>query len=350
MFQKMLGKSTLSISQLGLGTMTFGSQVDEKASHRILDLALGSGINFVDTAEMYSIPVDPKTQGRSERIVGNWLQGIDRSRVVVATKVVGPGEFLSHIRGGKSRLNYTNIKEAVCASLARLQTEYIDLYQIHWPERPATSMRIANTDLKPLNQLVSIDETTEALMRVADEGLIRDFGISNETAWGTMRYMRAFETGRAPRIASIQNRYNLLDRTAERSIAEVCHNEDVSFLAYGVLGSGVLADQNSSHENAIKKRLERWPEYWPEYTDHKVQRIAMQYRRVANEFGLDASEMAITWAMNRSFVTSVILGVSSVPQLESALRSNEISISDELDRRLDSIHSDMPDPILYAGS
>ena len=343
MFEKRkLGRTGLDVTSICLGTMTFGQQNTEADGHAQLDLAIGSGINFIDTAEMYSIPPKAETQGTTERIIGTWLKARKgRERIVVASKVSGRSSSAWLRPGGKgARLDESNIRYAVEGSLTRLQTDYIDLYQIHWPDRVVSLFGAAGNvfrDLPRPDDSVPIADTLGALGRLVDEGKIRHVGLSNETPWGTMRFLAESDAGRGPRIASIQNSYNLVNRTYELGLAEIGLREDVGLLAYSPLGQGYLTGKyrNGARPAGARTTLfERGQRYEKPGTAEAID----AYHGLAAEFGLDPAQMALAFVTSRKFVCSNIIGATTIAQLETALGSAAVTISPELEDRIDAIH------------
>lgn len=343
MFEKRkLGRTGLDVTSICLGTMTWGQQNTEAEGHAQLDLAIGRGINFIDTAEMYSIPPKAETQGSTERIIGTWLKARGgRERIVLATKVAGRSSNDWLRPGGKpARLDKANIRYAVEASLQRLQTDYIDLYQLHWPDRVVSLFGAGGNvfrDLPKTDDSIPIAETLGALGRLVEEGKIRHVGLSNETPWGTMRFLHAAETGHGPRVASIQNSYNLLNRNYELGLAEIGLREDVGLLAYSPLGQGYLTGkyQGGARPPGARTTLfNRGTRYEKPGVDVAID----AYLKLARDFGLDPTQMALAFVTSRRFVTSNIVGATSLEQLETVLGSIDVAITPELEDRIDAIH------------
>ena len=343
MFEKRkLGRTGLDVTSICLGTMTWGQQNTEAEGHAQLDLAIGRGINFIDTAEMYSIPPKAETQGSTERIIGTWLKSRGgRERIVIASKVSGRSSNDWLRPGGKpARLDEANIRYAVEGSLKRLQTDYIDLYQLHWPDRVVSLFGSGGNvfrDLPRPDDSVPIADTLGALGRLVEEGKIRHVGLSNETAWGTMRFLAESDAGRGPRVASIQNSYNLVNRNYELGLAEIGMREDVGLLAYSPLGQGYLTGkyQNGARPAGARTTLFNRGQ---RYEKPGVAEAIDAYLKLAAEFGLDATQMALAFVTSRKFVCSNIIGATTLPQLETVLGSAEVSISPELEDRIDAIH------------
>jgi len=340
-----LGRTGMRVSAICLGTMNMGEQNTENEGHEQLDYALDQGVNFIDTAELYAIPPKPETQGRSEEIVGSWLASRrNRDKVILASKVTGRSRRIDWIRrGGRlPDLSPEKIFEAVDDSLRRLRTDYIDLYQTHWPDR---QMRLfSRQDYEHLGgDSVPIDESLSALGELVNAGKVRAVGISNETPWGTMRYLCASEARGLPRIASIQNAYNLLNRTFEIGLSEIAIREDVGLLAYSPLAQGYLTGkyQNGAlpagSRKALWNRLQR-------YETPRADPAIRAYLNLAREFGLDPAQMAVQFVTTRPFVTSNLIGATSMEQLRTDLGSVEVRWTDELERAVNDIHLDNPNP------
>ncbi len=335
-----LGRSGIQVSALCLGTMTFGEQNTETEGHRQLDYALDRGINFIDTAELYPVPPRAETQGATETIIGNWLKRRgNRDRVIVATKVVGPGrDWLGHFRGGGNRLDRANIEAAVEGSLRRLQTDYIDYYQLHWPDRRTNCFGQLGYDWpEPEPEEVPLEETLEVLADLVRAGKVREVGVSNETPWGVMRLLCLAEGCGLPRIQAIQNPYSLLNRSFEVGLAEISHREEVGLLAYSPLGFGVLSGKYLEGRRPPGARLTRFPDY-TRYSNPRAEAATRAYVELAREAGLDPAQMALAWVTRRPFTTSTIIGATTMEQLRSNLASPEITLSPDLLQAIEEIH------------
>ncbi|RYZ61866.1 MAG: NADP(H)-dependent aldo-keto reductase, partial [Proteobacteria bacterium] len=298
-----LGRTGLKVSVIGLGTMTFGEQNSETDGHAQLDYALDHGINLVDTAEMYSVPPRPETYGATERIIGTWLNRTGkRNQVVLATKVAGPGAALGvkHVRGGDNRLDRANIFAAVDASLQRLQTDFIDLYQLHWPSRSTNFFGRLGYQHSDGDQPVAIEETLDALGELVRSGKVRHIGLSNETPWGVHRYVQLAETAGRERVASIQNPYNLLNRTFEVGLAEMAIREEVGLLAYSPLAFGVLSGKFLNGARPPESRIARWSRF-ARYTNEQADKATAAYAEVALKHGLDMAKMALAFVRQQRF-------------------------------------------------
>ena len=344
MHQRRLGQTDLKVSALCLGTMTFGQQNTEREAHAQLDRAQAAGINFIDTAEMYPVPPLAETQGRTEQYIGSWLAARGyRNRVVLATKVTGPGEWLPYLRGGKARLDRFNIEAAVETSLKRLRTDYIDLYQLHWPDRETNYFGQLAYAHPAEDRSVPLLETLQVLGDLVASGKIRHIGISNETPWGTMRLLQLAELHGLPRPVSIQNPYNLLNRTFEIGLAEIAIREQCGLLAYSPMAFGVLSGKYLDGARPANARLTLF-ERFVRYSNPQANRAAAEYVALARRYGLDPAQMALAWVTNRPFVTSNIIGATNMEQLETNLCSANLKLSDELIEAIEAIHTRQPNP------
>ncbi|TBW39972.1 NADP(H)-dependent aldo-keto reductase [Siculibacillus lacustris] len=343
-----LGTTDLTVSALCLGTMTFGEQNSEADGHAQLDYALDHGIDFVDTAEMYPIPPRPETQGRTEEIIGSWFAARgNRSRVVLATKVNGRSAS-TWLRDDRSptRLIRAQVDEAVAKSLKRLRTDWIDLYQVHWPERAVShfgSNPVIWSNPTPDPDEVPIEETLDALAAHVKAGRIRHIGLSNETSWGTMRWLRAAEIAEAPRVVSIQNAYSLINRTFEINLAELSSRESVGLLAYSPLAQGTLTGKyrgGARPPGSRKALFDRLQRYEKVNTAEAVE----AYVALAAELGIDPATLAIAFVASRPFVTATILGATTLDQLKVDVAAIDFTITPEIAARLDAIHLRYPNP------
>ena len=342
-----LGRTDLRVSAAALGVMTFGAKTSRTDAFRQLDLAFAAGINLFDTAENYPAPVSAETQGRSEEILGDWVaeRGI-RSRVVIATKVAGPGNAageMAHIRGADRHLDRANVRAAVDGSLRRLRTDYIDLYQVHWPERPITTLgRSRFSHIPDAPNLVPIDETLAALGESVDAGKVRHIGIANETPWGVMSYIHAAHERGLPRVVSIQNGYSLLDRQFEIGLAEIAIREHVGLLAYSPLARGLLSGKYLDHAPNTSARAPNTSGRG-RFSDKRLE-VTAAYANLAKLHGMDLTTMALAFVRQKPFTTSVLMAASNVAQLESNLESLDVTLPKELMKEIDSIHEGAPNP------
>lgn len=339
-----LGQTGLQVSALCLGTMTFGEQNSEAEAHAQLDQALEAGINFIDTAEMYPVPPGAETQGRTEKYIGTWLaKSGQRDNLVIATKVAGPADWLNYLRGGQNRLDRKHILTAVEDSLCRLQTDVIDLYQVHWPERKTNYFGKLGYRHPQLDESIPIEETLRALEALVRSGKVRHIGISNETPWGLMQYLRLAEQAGLPRVASIQNPYNLLNRSFEIGLAEMAHREAVGLLAYSPLGFGVLSGKylNGAWPTGARLTLH---ERFSRYSGPEGISATQAYVALAREHGLDPAQMALAFVTSQPFVTSNIIGATTLKQLRQNLNSIELELPAEVLEGIEAIHQHQPNP------
>ncbi|MDR5907668.1 NADP(H)-dependent aldo-keto reductase [Franzmannia qiaohouensis] len=336
-----LGDTGIDVSRLCLGTMTFGEQNSEAEAHEQLDRAVAFGINFIDTAEMYPVPPKADTQGRTEAYIGSWLKRRSaRDDVIIATKAAGPG--LEHIRGGP-RMSRSHIHKAIDASLSRLQTDYIDLYQLHWPDRSTNYFGRLGYEHDEDEDAIPLEETLAALKELVDAGKVRAIGLSNETPWGVMRCLRLAETLGVPRVASVQNPYNLLNRSFEVGLAEIAHREGVGLLAYSPLGFGVLSGKYLDGARPPKARLTLY-ERFKRYTSEVAEEATRAYVQIARDSGLDPAQMALAYVNSRPFLTSNIIGATSMEQLESNLASESLRLDQEVIEAIEAVHRRLPNP------
>ncbi|MGR5284595.1 NADP(H)-dependent aldo-keto reductase [Vibrio maritimus] len=323
-----LPHSSLEVSKICLGTMTFGEQNTKQEAFEQLDYAVERGINFIDTAEMYPVPPKQNTQGLTESYIGDWLSHSDkRQKVVLATKVAGPRN-VPYIRENMS-LDRRNIHQALDDSLARLKTDYIDLYQLHWPQRKTNCFGQLNYPYPDDNEEVTLIETLEALNELIKVGKIRYIGVSNETPWGVMTLLKLAEKHDLPRIVSIQNPYNLLNRSFEVGLSEISHHEGVELLAYSPLAFGCLSGKyldGQKPEGARCSLFERFVRY---FTPQGIE-ATQAYVDLAHKHGLDPSQMALAFVNQRPFVASNIIGATNLDQLKSNIDSIDVTLSDEL--------------------
>lgn len=336
-----LGRTGIDVSRICLGTMTYGEQNTEAEAHAQLDRAIAMGVNFIDVAEMYPVPPNEATQGLTESYVGSWLQRRGcRHDVVLATKVTGPG--LNHLRGG-SRLNRQQVLEAADASLKRLGTDYIDLYQLHWPERNTNFFGKLGYVAGDDGDAVPMLETLSALRELVDAGKVRAIGLSNDTPWGVMHALELAERLGLPRVASIQNPYNLLNRTFEIGLAEIAHREDVGLLAYSPLGFGVLSGKYLNGARPSGARLTLYQRF-QRYTSAQADAATRDYVALANQHGLDPAQMALAFVNSRHFLTSNIIGATRMDQLDKNLASDALVLDDDILEAIEKIHQALPNP------
>jgi len=350
MEKKNLGNSGIEVSCLGLGTMTFGEQNTEKEAFAQMDCALSVGVNFFDTAEMYPVPPRNETFTRTEQIVGKWIKLRKcRNDIILGTKVVGPTSdsraMSGYIRDGVNLLSRKNIKEALEGSLIRLGTETIDLYQIHWPNRNVNifGKRGYIAPKRKETENAGIEETLETLDNLRSSGKIRAYGVSNETPWGVMRYLNLSQSKGWGRIVSIQNPYNLLNRTFESGLAEIMFQESLGLLAYSPLAFGMLTGKYLNGLKPARARLTLFSRF-KRYQTKNAEKATREYVRIANEHSIDPAQMALAYVRTRPFLASVLLGATSIKQLETNLASIELNLSEEVLEGIEDIHSRFPNP------
>ena len=336
-----LGRTDLKVSAICLGSMTWGEQNTEAEGHAQLDYALDRGVNFIDTAEIYSIPPRPETQGSTERIIGSWIASRrNRDKVVIATKVAGRGD-MNWLRadGASTKLDAKNIACAVEGSLRRLQTDYIDLYQLHWPDRSLPLFGAGGTVYRRPSRRdeTPIEETLAALDALVRAGKVRHVGLSNETCWGVARFLRAAEFGHGPRIVSIQNAYHFLNRTFEIGLAEFAERDQVGLLAYSPLAQGYLTGKYQRGARPPGARTTLFGR-GQRYEKPGVEAAIDAYLALAREAGVDPAQLALAFVTSRPFVTSNIIGATTMAQLKTDLDSCELVITPEIERRIDEIH------------
>ena len=342
---KPLGRTDLLVTELCLGTMTWGSQNTEAEGHAQIDMALEAGLNFMDTAEIYAVPRSPETSGRTEEIIGNWFRKTGkREQWILASKVAGgPVDFIRN----NSRTTGKTLREAFEASLRRLQTDRIDLYQIHWAGRGSYnfdgSWHYAPHQQDTVDALANIEDMLETLGALVKEGKLRHVGVSNETTWGIAQWLRIAEEKGLPRLVSVQNEYNLLRRHFDLDLAELSHHENVGLLAYSPLAGGLITGKYFDGQMPKGSRGDYQKGFW-RLNEHS-EAAGKQYLALAARHGLDVAQMAIAFAMTRPFMTSVIIGATSTAQLANAIGARDLTLSPDLLAEIDAIHRRYPRPI-----
>jgi len=341
---KKLGRTNIDVSAICLGTMTWGEQNTETEAHNQLDFALDKGLNFIDTAEMYPVPPKEETAGRTEEYIGNWLTARNcRDKVILATKIVGRSDS-TYFRGGEiSRLHSRHIKAAVDGSLKRLKTDYIDLYQLHWPDRTTNCFgRLGYTHPED-EESIDLLETLHALDEMVKSGKIRHIGLSNESAWGVMHFQHLSEMHDLPRIQSVQNPYSLLNRSYEVGLAEVSIREDCGLLAYSPLAMGMLSGKYMDGKLPEGARLSIFTRF-QRYTNEAAHGMTAKYVELARANGLDPAQMALAYINSRPFVTSNIIGATNLDQLAVNIDSINVTLSDDILSAIEDIHKLHPYP------
>ncbi len=337
MKHRRLGKSAIYVSDICMGTMTFGSQTDEAESHKILDMSVDAGINFFDTAEMYPVPPKPEYAGRTEDILGRWMQGKDRDSLIIASKVAGPshGWFKAAKRAGMTALDRHNIVKALDESLKRLQTDYIDLYQVHWPDHG-----------------VAYDETMEVLDEQIRKGKIRAIGCSNETSWGLMKSLEASERLGVARYCTIQNNFSMNNRRFEDELAQVSKKEGVSLIPYSPLAGGMLSGK---YNDGARPKGARFSEYLSlggrqvamaaRFVNERTEESTKRFMKIADDAGIAPVTLAVAWSKQHEFVASTIVGASNSDQLADIFAASEMTLSDDVMKAIDAVTKDILYPM-----
>lgn len=339
-----LGRTDLRVSSICLGSMTWGNQNTEAEGHEQMDYALDQGVNFIDTAEMYAVPATEVTYGATETIIGTWLAARkNRDKVILATKVAGPAERLYYVRGGKNRLDKKNIEAAIDTSLKRLQTDYVDLYQLHWPNRSTNFFSSLGYEHKEDQDYIDPAETLDALEGIVKAGKVRQIGVSNETAWGVMRYMHLAEANGKPRMVSIQNPYSLLNRSFEVGLAECAIRDQCGLLAYAPIAAGFLTGKYLGGARPPGSRMDVFKQP-SRYDVPNGEKAIERYVGIAKKHGLDPAQMSIAFVTSRPFTTSAIIGATSMEQLTNAIGAANLTLSQEVLDELEEVHNDISNP------
>ena len=338
-----LGRTGLDVSAICLGSMTWGNQNSEADAHEQMDYALDRGVNFIDTAEMYAVPVSAEHYGKTEEYIGTWLAARkNRDKVILATKVSGPSNR-PFVRDGNSRLDAKNINAAVDTSLKRLQTDYVDLYQLHWPDRNANFFGRLGFVHQSDEDMIPPEETLEALDGLVKSGKVRHVGLSNETPWGVMTFLKLAEARGLPRMASIQNPYSLLNRTFEIGLAEPAIREDCGLLAYAPQAAGFLSGKYLGGAVPEGSRMAVFNQS-SRYDTPRGHAATAAYVKIAGEHGLDPCQMAIAFILSRPFTTAAIIGATTMPQLRNAIGSMELTLPPTVLDEIEAVHAENPNP------
>ncbi|OSY87127.1 aldo/keto reductase [Tenacibaculum holothuriorum] len=339
-----LPNTDIKVSKICLGTMTWGRQNTQEDAFEQMDYALEKGVNFWDTAELYSVPATPETYGATEKIIGNWFKKTGkREEVVLASKIAGGGDYTAHIRSGK--FGRKNISEAIEGSLKRLQTDYIDLYQLHWPDRGVNCFGVRDypykTSTKEAENHLEILETLNDFIK---QGKIKHVGLSNETPWGTMKYLQTAEQHNLPRMATIQNSYSLIHRGYEVGMSEVSMRENIGLLAYSPLAQGVLSGKYLNGGQPEGARGTLFPRFIARYMTEGSQKAVAEYLKIAEKHGLTLAQLSLAYINQLPFVTSNIIGATKMSQLKENIDSINIELSDEVLSEIEAVHKAMPNP------
>lgn len=324
--------------------MTWGEQNTEQEAHEQLDYALEAGVNFIDTAEMYPVPPKAETYSLTEQYIGNWLTKTgNRDKIVLATKVAGRGDWIDYMRDGNICFDRKNIESAINDSLRRLQTDVVDLYQLHWPDRKTNFFGRLGFEYDSEDNPVPVEETLSVLNDIIKTGKVRHFGLSNETPWGAMTFARLADEKGWPRPVSIQNPYSLLNRTFEIGLSEIAHHEDMGLLAYSPLGFGVLSGKYLDGARPEGARLTLFTRF-DRYNSANAGRATQAYVDIARKNGLDPAQMALAYVNSRSFLTSNIIGATTMAQLKDNIASSDLKLTDEVLEEIEAVHKDIPNP------
>jgi len=338
-----LPHTNIKVSKICLGTMTWGNQNTQDEGFAQMDMALDKGVNFFDVAELYPVPATAETYADTERIIGNWFTKTgNRDKVVLATKIAGPGDYTAHIR--TTGFSKESLNEAVDNSLKRLQTDYIDLYQLHWPERQTNTFGVRDYTHNPNDGWEdNFNEILHNLDEIIKSGKIRQVGLSNEKAWGTMRYLEESKQHNLPRMITIQNAYSLLCRPFEGDLAEVAHRENIGLLAYSPMAFGVLSGKYIKGTAADNARLKLFPRF-ARYSSDQATEAAKRYLKIAEDHGMTLAQMSLAFVNERPFLTSNIIGATNLAQLAENIDSINTSLSKEVMDAINAVHAEIPNP------
>jgi aryl-alcohol dehydrogenase-like predicted oxidoreductase len=344
---KPLANTGILVPEICLGTMTFGEQNTQTEAFQQLEYALDQGLFFWDTAEMYPVPPKPETQGATETILGNWIaERGNRDQLFIASKIAGPSQGGSHIRDGQTRFTSTEISSAIDGSLKRLQSDYIDLYQLHWPQRPTNffgKLGYGNEEAQNNKEVTALEETLTALSNEIRKGRIRYIGLSNETPWGTMKFLHLAEKLGLEKFVSVQNPYNLLNRTYEIGMSEIAHYENVGLLAYSPLAFGYLTGKFRNGARPADARVTLFSRF-SRYSNPESEWATEQYAQLAERHGLSLTQLSLAFIKQQFFVTSTIIGATSLDQLKENIQAFEIDLSAEVLQGIEVIHRQQPNP------
>jgi aryl-alcohol dehydrogenase-like predicted oxidoreductase len=336
-----ISNTNTKVSKICLGSMTWGNQNTEAEAHKQIDYALDQGVNFIDTAELYPVPATAEMSGRTSEIIGAWLKKTGRrEEIVIASKIAGSGDYTAHIR--TTGFSPSAIKEAIDLELQRLQTDYIDLYQLHWPERDTNRFGVRNFKLDT-QWKDNFNEILHSLDTEIKAGRIKNIGISNENAWGTMRYIEESKYHNLPRIKTIQNAYSLLTRTFETDLAEVALRENVGLLAYSPMAFGVLSGKYLTGKAEENARLKLFPRF-ARYSSKKAAEATKRYLKIAEDNNMTLAQMSLAFVNQQPFVTSTIIGATKLEQLKENIDSINIVLTDDILEQINAVHQEIPNP------
>ena len=341
---KRLGNTNLNVSLICLGTMTWGEQNSEQEGYEQMDYAFEKGINFFDTAELYAIPPKEKTYGKTEEIIGNWFaKRKNRKKIILASKIAGPG--LSWIRGGGSQYSEKSIESALNDSLKRLKTDYIDLYQLHWPERNTNYFGDLDYEHKENERSWnSFESILKVLKKFIEQGKIRYIGLSNETPWGFSKFLQIAKEQKLPKIVSVQNPYNLINRTYEIGMSEISMREGAGLLAYSPLGVGYLTGKYRNNKKPKNSRLDLFYENYPRYHNQRTYNAVDKYFKIAQKHKISLAQLSLAFVNSRDFVTSNIIGATKMEQLKENIDSINVSLDQKIIDEINLVHENIPNP------
>jgi aryl-alcohol dehydrogenase-like predicted oxidoreductase len=340
---KKLGNTDLKVSTICLGTMTWGEQNTQTEGFEQMDYALDQGVNFWDTAEIYSVPPKQETFGDTEVIIGNWFEKTKkRDKVILASKVCGP--MREYVRGGGNQFGEKNITEALEGSLKRLKTDCIDLYQLHWPERKTNFFGKLGYEHDVYNEWTRFEDILESLKKFINQGKIKHVGLSNETSWGLSKFLELSKEQDLPRMLSVQNPYNLLNRTYEVGLAEISVREQAGLLAYSPLACGYLSGKYRENKLPKDSRIERDGDFWTRYQKPNMNMAVDAYYKISKKYNLDMSQMSLKFIEMQPFVTSVIIGATTIKQLKINIESINIELTDEIINEINEVQAIYPNP------
>ena len=339
---KKLGNTDLNVSTICLGTMTWGEQNTQNEAFEQMDYSLDNGVNFWDTAELYAVPPKAETYGHTESIIGNWFEKTKKRKdVILASKVGGPSR--KYMRNGENSFTGKNLENALHGSLKRLKTDYIDLYQLHWPERNVNNFGRLGYEHKE-NDWNKFEDVLENLKKFIEEGKIRYVGLSNETPWGVMNYLQLSKDKDLPRMMSIQNPYSLLNRSYEVGLAEVSIRENIGCLSYSPLASGYLTGKYRNKQFPKGSRMERDFDFWTRYRKPNTSEAVEEYYKISQKFDLDMSQMSIKFCEVQDFMTSVIIGATTMEQLKTNVESVKVNLDSEVIKEINNVQKKYPNP------